>query len=88
LQRDQFLADLKVGTTGMVRSSCRSLGRPEDIAWIPSLPSWAWLCTSKGDVSVDDFLMVMGAVVFVCLSAAGWALWSLRTRNSKRDNHQ
>jgi hypothetical protein len=35
---------------------------------------------------MDDFLIIMGAVMLVCLSAAGWALWSLRGRDSKR-NH-
>ena len=34
---------------------------------------------------MDDFLVVMSAVVFVCLSAAGWSLWYLHTRESKRD---
>jgi hypothetical protein len=35
---------------------------------------------------VDDFLIVMSAVVLVCLSGAGYALWLLRKRDSKR-NH-
>lgn len=34
---------------------------------------------------MDDFLIVMGAVMFVCLSAAGWAFWSMRGSDSKRD---
>ena len=32
---------------------------------------------------MDDFLIVMGVVMFVCLAAAAWAFWSLRKRDSK-----
>ena len=35
--------------------------------------------------SVDDFLIVMSAVVFVCLSGAAYTLWLLRKRDSKSD---
>lgn len=34
---------------------------------------------------MDDFLIVMSAVVCVCLSGAGNALWVLRKRDSKRN---
>ena len=33
-----------------------------------------------------DLLMVLGAVAPVCFSGAGWALWSLRGRDSKHDH--
>jgi hypothetical protein len=33
---------------------------------------------------VDDFLIVMGAVAFVCFGAAAWVFWSLRSGDSKR----
>jgi hypothetical protein len=33
---------------------------------------------------MDDFLIIMGTVMVVCLSGAAWALWSLRSRESKR----
>jgi hypothetical protein len=33
---------------------------------------------------MDDFLIVTGAVAFVCFSALGWAYWSLPARKSKR----
>ncbi len=35
---------------------------------------------------MDDFLIIMGTVMLVCLGAAGWALWPLRSRDSKH-NH-
>ena len=33
-----------------------------------------------------DLLIVMGAIALVCFGALGWSLWSLRGRDSKRDN--
>jgi hypothetical protein len=46
-------------------------------------PNLCSLCTWRGGAPVDDFLIVMGAVMFVCLAAAAWAFSSLRRRDSK-----